>query len=97
MVLRVWRLDPELCPKCGVRMARSRPILERLELVRLLKALSLGAYPIRPPPVPVPDGPPVTYGAVGRRRTPPEDRQAARSQEVDSQIPPGWEDWAGAA
>lgn len=49
-VLRVWQVDPELCPRCGKRMQRSRAVLERLELVRLLKALGRFGYPPRPPP-----------------------------------------------
>ena len=96
LVLRVWRLDPELCPKCGARMTRSRAIMERCELTRLLRSLSLGAHPIRPPPVPVPEGPPITYGAVGRRRQ-PEQTPRPVADDSDSQIPPDWEDWAGAA
>lgn len=49
-VLRVWQVDPELCPRCG-RMRRSRAVLERLELVKLLKALGRLGYPPRPPPI----------------------------------------------
>lgn len=51
-VLRVWQVDPELCPHCGKQMSRSRAVLDRLELVKLLKALGRFGYPPRPPPRP---------------------------------------------
>jgi len=82
-------------------MRRSRAILERHELLRLLTALRLAGYPRRPPAASVPEGPPVTYGAVGRRRSPPPPRPGLQApqpapesqQDEHNQIPPGWEDW----
>ena len=64
-------------------------------------ALRLAGYPRRPPAAPVPEGTPVTYGAVGRRRSslPPRPGilapQPAPEPQQDeiSQVPPGWEDW----
>jgi hypothetical protein len=96
----VWKVDPERCP-CGAMMRRSRAILERHELTRLLTALHLAGYPRRPPAAPVPEGPPVTYGAVGRRRSPPPPRPGLQAPhppleplpDEHSQVPPGWEDW----
>ena len=38
LIARAWKVDPQLCPKCGQKMKRTRPILERLELERLLKS-----------------------------------------------------------
>jgi hypothetical protein len=102
LVLRTWRSDPELCPSCGKVMTRTRAIMERAELVRLLAHLRLGGHPPRPPPAPVPSTAPVTYGAVGRRggapRPPlvpaaPATPAPAEPEVEDSQVPPGWEDW----
>jgi hypothetical protein len=104
LVLRVWRVDPELCPRCGLRMQRSKALIERLELARLMRNLAIGSYPTRPPPVPVPETAPVTYGAVGRRRSkpqPPENlspsdsgpARATLEPEESSQIPPDWDNW----
>src|ERR1017187_5258129 len=61
---------PELCPRCGSRMHRSKALVVRLELNRLLKSLAIGCYPVRPPPAAVPETAPVTYGAVGKRSKP---------------------------
>jgi len=81
-------------------MRRSRALLERHELVRLLAHLRLGGYPARPPPAPLPEAPPVTYGAVSRKRPQPPraplqpPRPALEPPGDDAnQIPPGWEDW----
>ena len=101
LILRVWQVDPENCPRCGTLMRRSRALLERHELVRLLANLRLGGYPARPPPAPVPEAPPVTFGAVGGRRplhllgpgrqVPPPTPEPPSDDH--NQIPPGWEDW----
>jgi len=100
LILRVWQVDPEKCPRCGTQMRRSRALLERHELVRLLAHLRLGGYPARPPPAPLPEAPPVTYGAVSRKRPQPPraplqpPRPALEPPGDDAnQIPPGWEDW----
>lgn len=95
LILRVWQVDPELCPRCGKTMRRSRAILERHELVRLLSNLGLGKPPPRPPPAPVPEGPAVTFGSVGKRRSQPA-RPPDRQPDPDDicQIPPGWEEQA---
>ena len=95
-----WKVEPERCP-CGAMMRRSRAILERHELVRLLTALHLAGYPRRPPAAPIPEGPPVTYGAVGARRSTPPPRPGLQvpspplepPQNEHNQVPPGWEDW----
>ena len=105
LVLRVWKVDPELCPRCGVKMLRSRALLERHEWTRLLTHLAIGRYPARPPPAAVPSTAPITYGAVGRRvKSRPNELEAAKAPVPDlpvepddiSQIPPGWEDWPAA-
>ncbi len=51
-VLRVWQLDPTLCPRCQQPMVRSKALLEWKELRRVLDAIGLLGYPPRPPPVP---------------------------------------------
>ena len=40
-VLRVWQLDPTLCPKCQQPMVRSKALLEWKELGRVLQAIGL--------------------------------------------------------
>src|ERR1039457_1418911 len=45
LVLRVWQVDPELCPRCGSKMHRSRALIQRHELVRLLKSLATAPTP----------------------------------------------------
>ena len=111
LVLRVWQVDPELCPRCGSRMQRSRALIVRLELNRLLKSLSIGCYPVRPPPAAVPETAPVTYGSVGKRSKPrpiPSENSAPPDVETESvplepewevsQVPPdGWDEWAAAS
>ncbi|MCE7875194.1 hypothetical protein DYH09_33185, partial [bacterium CPR1] len=77
-VLRVWQVDPELCPRCGKQMSPSRAVLERLELVKLLKALGRFGYPARPPPRP-PD--PLE----------PESLTQDPSPDESSQVPDSWE------
>lgn len=52
LIARCWNVDPELCPKCGQQMKKTRPILERLALERLLKSIGRFGYPSRPPPAP---------------------------------------------
>jgi hypothetical protein len=53
LIARAWKVDPELCPGCGQQMKKTRPILERLELERLLRSIGRFGYPSRPPPAPV--------------------------------------------
>ena len=89
-------------------MHRSRALIVRFELNRLLKSLAIGSYPVRPPPAAVPETAPVTYGAVGKRSKPrpPEDLLAPLDVETESvpsepewevsQAPPDWDDWAAA-
>ena len=89
-----------VCPRCGSKMHRSRALIERHELVRLLKNLAIGSYPVRPPPADVPETAPVTYGAVGRRTRPsPQERISDANppeHEEVSQIPADWDDWPAA-
>ena len=72
------------------------------ELVRLLKSLAIGSYPVRPPPAAVPETAPVTYGAVGRRSKlkaitteTPSDAKPSEPEDI-SQIPVDWDDWPAA-
>ena len=82
-------------------MHRSRALIERHELVRLLKSLNIGRYPVRPPAA-VPETAPVTYGAVGRssklKATTTETSSDAKPSDPEevSQIPPDWDDWPAA-
>ncbi|MGI5844429.1 MAG: hypothetical protein ACOX9B_09680 [Candidatus Xenobium sp.] len=92
---------PGAIPDCGKRVARTRAVVERAELARIQGYLRLGGYPARPPPGPLTEGPPITWGAVGRRSgglrrelvgqetlsTSPE------GQGGESWAPPGWDDW----
>ena len=48
LILRCWAVDPELCPKCGKEMKRSKALTEQAELQRLLKNLGIGLYPTGP-------------------------------------------------
>ena len=48
LVLRTWAVDPELCPRCGNTMKRSRPLRDQTELERLLNNLNIGKYPCGP-------------------------------------------------
>jgi len=90
-------------------MHRSRALIVRLELNRLLKSLAIGCYPVRPPPAAVPETAPVTYGAVGKRSKtrpiptetsePPDAEPGSVPSEPEwevSQVPPKWDDWAAA-
>ena len=54
LVLRCWAVDPELCPRCGERMERDKPVYKQPALSQLLKSLRVGKYPQRPPPAPPP-------------------------------------------
>jgi hypothetical protein len=95
LILRAWHVAPERCPGCQQVMRRTKTIVERAELLRLLRHLGLGRCPPRPPPAPIPEAPPVTYGAVGRPARPlplPPSRTGAAGDDI-SQIPPGWEEW----
>jgi len=86
-VLRVWQVDPELCPRCGKRMRRSRAVLERLELVKLLKALGRFGYPPRPPPIqPEPQEPYISHDGPA----PDECSQIPEHWDETSQLPLDW-------
>ena len=78
LVLRTWATDPELCWQCGKTMVRSRVLVERQELLRLLKNLKLGNYPSRPRSPPPPEEPDSLLDSEFRDDT--------------TQLPPGWED-----
>ena len=92
-VLRVWQVDPTLCPRCQRPMTRSKALLDWKELERVLRAIGLLGYPPRPPPVPPPDlvWPETTPAAAGAcdRRGP---GIGVDPGDDISQIPPGWED-----
>ena len=90
-------------------MHRSKALVVRLELNRLLKSLAIGCYPVRPPPAAVPETAPVTYGAVGKRSkprpitpenfAPPDLETESVPSEPEwevSQASPDWDDWAAA-
>lgn len=86
-VLRVWQVDPELCPRCGKLMRRSRAVFERLELIRLLKALGRFGYPARPPPCP-PE--PLEPEASHHDPSPDECSQVPGDWDEVSQLPLDW-------
>jgi hypothetical protein len=83
LILRTWKTDPELCPKCKKTMKRSKTLFDRVELNRLLKNLGVGPYPTRPRSPPPGDDPEEWTDPQG-------------PAENQSQIPPGWEDWEAA-
>ena len=83
LILRTWAVDPENCPRCQKPMQRSKALLERHELNRLLENLGIGAYPIRPrspPPSDVSDF----------------DSQDSGFADPESQVPVGWDEWDAA-
>jgi len=82
LVLRCWAVDPELCPKCGKEMKRSKALTEQAELQRLLKNLGIGLYPTRPRSPP----PPSDHL----------DLDDANFSDCDSQAPEGWDQWEAA-
>lgn len=82
LILRCWAVDPELCPKCGKEMKRSKALTEQAELQRLLKNLGIGLYPTRPRSPP----PPSAHL----------DLDDANFSDCDSQVPEGWEQWEAA-
>ena len=82
LILRCWAIDPELCPKCGKEMKRSKALREQHQLQRLLKSLGIGLYPVRPRSPPPPD--------------PQLDTDSGTFSDCDSQIPTGWDDWEAA-
>lgn len=89
LLARAWRVDPELCPKCGQQMKKTRPILERKELERLLKSIGRFGYPSRPPPAHLP-GPEVhleapTSGGQGNATV-----VQLNFDDQINQCPPGW-------
>jgi hypothetical protein len=83
LILRTWAVDPEQCPKCNKPMRRSRAIMDRQELLRLLHSLGLDKYPIRPrSPAP-----------------PEADDTADNDSlfhDDTNQVPADWDDWAAA-
>ena len=92
LVARCWSVDPEKCPKCGEEMSRSRPLLDRLELTRLLKSLGQLGYPARPPPRPPPAVPePVDPGSALEASQLVGLAVQLFSDDMN-QCPPGWED-----
>ena len=81
LVLRTWAVDPELCPRCGQTMRRTKTLFEQQELRRLLKNLGLGSYPLRPrSPPPAEDD----------EHT---DQSADWNPESETQVPPDWDNW----
>lgn len=82
LILRCWAIDPELCPKCGKEMKRSKALTEQAELQRLLKNLGIGLYPTRPRSPP----PPSAHL----------DLDDANFTDCDSQVPDGWDQWEAA-
>ena len=84
LVLRTWAIDPEKCPKCGQLMKRSRAILEREELRRLLRCLGEDKYPPRPCSPPPPD---IDIDHDGTDPIFPDDV---------NQVPPDWDSWNAA-
>jgi hypothetical protein len=92
LVLRCWAVDPELCPRCGERMERDKPVYKQPALSQLLKSLRVGKYPQRPPPAP----PPQTQAASNH------DSEYSNAQQFGdnvvqlfpddnfNQVPPGW-------
>jgi hypothetical protein len=54
LVFRCWAVDPELCPRCGEKMERDKPVYKQPALSQLLNRLRVGKYPQRPPPAPPP-------------------------------------------
>ena len=84
LVLRTWAVDPELCPRCGQTMRRSKTLCEQQEVRRLLESLGIGAYPTRPRSPPPPDDDDNL------------DQTFGWSPESDTQVPPGWDNWDAA-
>jgi hypothetical protein len=82
LILRCWAIDPELCPKCGKEMKRSKALTEQAELQRLLKNLGIGLYPTRPRSPPPPSG--------------HLDLDDANFSDCESQVPEGWDQWEAA-
>ena len=92
LVLRCWAVDPELCPRCGERMEREKPVYKQPALSQLLKSLRVGKYPQRPPPAP----PPQTQ-AVSNHDSEYSNAQQFGDNVVQlfpddnfNQVPPGW-------
>jgi hypothetical protein len=83
LVLRTWAIDPEKCPRCRKMMKRSRAILERHELVRLLSCLGQDKYPQRPCSPPPPES---------------DDTDVGDSNFHDdiNQVPIDWDNWDAA-
>ena len=87
LIAKAWSVDPEYCWLCGELMVRSRPVIERLELKRLLKSLKIFGYPARPPPiVPGPASTPLIEVRAGPFVADP------GFQDEFNQCPPGWDE-----
>ena len=87
LIAKAWSVDPERCWLCGELMVRSRPVIERLELSRLLKSLKVFGYPARPPPkVPGPASTPLIEVGASPFVTEP------GFQDEFNQCPPGWDE-----
>lgn len=92
LVLRCWAVDPELCPRCGERMERDKPVYKQPALSQLLNSLRVGKYPQRPPPAPPPQ-----IRAVSNHDFEYSDAQQFGDNVVQlfpddnfNQVPPGW-------
>jgi len=83
LILRTWAVDPEQCPKCNKPMRRSRALMDRQELLRLLHSLGLDQYPKRPHS----PAPPETDG---------ESDIDSHFHDDTNQIPADWDQWAAA-
>jgi hypothetical protein len=85
LIRRVWKVDPQKCPKCGEIMQRRRT-LRGEELQDFLKSINHLGYPARPPPVSWSD-PNESQESFGDFAE--DDSQQFHSDA--SQIPPDWE------
>ena len=90
LVLRTWAVDPELCPRCGVVMKRSRPLRDQAELQRLLDNLAIGKYPTRP------RSPPPADFDDDFCEEPLADAPTPWPDHSESQVPAGWDEWDAA-
>ena len=91
LILRTWAVDPELCPRSGLAMKRSRPLRDQAELQRLLANLAIGKYPTRPRSPPPPDS---DDGYACEE--PPADAPTLWPEHSESQVPPDWDKWDAA-
>ena len=89
LIARAWKVDPELCPKCGQQMNKTRPIIERLELERLLKSIGRFGYPSRPPPALFPESQTCTEAHASGGQVTATVVQLYLEDDMN-QCPPGW-------